>query len=444
MVTKRTPTVDGGGKLLEKFIPTRLGDASLSATIDTKVSTGVAPKLDKTEAATTYVPAAKNTVIIFGDSLTAQNGTGSATLNPTTPQDAQDARGYWNWANAYMGRKATLVRNAGVGGDTTAQMRARMNADVLAYDSDWVVFCGGSNDVANDRTLAAIQADVTAILDALRADGRKVLIMTAAPSASYNTTGRRDVLGKLNRWLMDLPSTRAGVHAADIWRVVADPATGSPATGMATDVIHWSHAGALRVGKVVADVLGPLLAAKPNRTIGLLDPENIHGNPQFGTGTGWAALGAGVTATYTALPDRWATEANLAIAGVADSAERGIQYIEPVANGRYAAGDIVQASARFRWSGATPVSLASNFYQPFVRIMARLADGSFNGAVQSMAVASSNTVPNVGIPADGEIVAITARLTLPANVANLYMAVGWQGMASGTVKVSDVAFWKNA
>ena len=37
--------------------------------------------------------ATKNTVIIFGDSLTAQNGPGPGVLNPVDPQTAQDSRG---------------------------------------------------------------------------------------------------------------------------------------------------------------------------------------------------------------------------------------------------------------------------------------------------------------------------------------------------------------
>jgi hypothetical protein len=32
MVTKRTPTIDGTGKLLEKFVPDRLSDAALTST----------------------------------------------------------------------------------------------------------------------------------------------------------------------------------------------------------------------------------------------------------------------------------------------------------------------------------------------------------------------------------------------------------------------------
>jgi hypothetical protein len=38
MVTKRTPTIDGSGKLLEKFLPDRLGDVALKNGIATDVA----------------------------------------------------------------------------------------------------------------------------------------------------------------------------------------------------------------------------------------------------------------------------------------------------------------------------------------------------------------------------------------------------------------------
>ena len=50
----------------------------------------------------------------------------------------------------------------------------------------------------------------------------------------------------------------------------------------------------------------------------------------------------------------------------------------------------------------------------------------------------------VGIPANGELVAMTYKVTLGANTDRLYCMVGWTGAASGTVKVSDVPFYKVA
>lgn len=411
-------------------------------------------KLDKTEAATTYATTAtvadlpklaRNTVVIFGDSITNQNGTGSQTLDGTGTA-AVNGRGYWNWANAYLGGRGRLVKNAGIGGNTTVQMRARIETDVMAYASDWVIFCGGANDIAvSDRPLADIQADITAILDRILGAGRRVLLLTVPPSVNYNTTTRRDTLAKLNRWIVEMPFNRQNVAVADVWRVLADPATGSPATGMAVDGVHPSEMGAMRMGKAVADALEPIMTRRPNRTIGLLDSENVIGNPHMASGTGWAALGTGVTAAYATADDRWSSKATLTITGVTDTAERGIQYIEPVGNGRYAAGDIVQVSARLKWSGASAVTNATGTFRPFLRLWPRLADSTFGAQALSFISASGEQVQPVGNQiASGEVVVITSRLTLPATVSNLYVAVGWQGMAAGTIEVSDLAVWKNA
>ena len=390
----------------------------------------------------------RNTVILFGDSLSAQSGTGPSVLAVAPISDPSafvPGVGYWIWANAYLGQRASLVRNAGVGGDTVAMMRARIQTDVMPYPSGWVVFMGGANDVVQGRSLAAIQSDITFILDTLSAAGRRVLIMTAPPSANYDTAPERAVLAGLNKWIHGLPLARLGVYVVDAWRVLADPATGYPATGMATDSVHFTSSGAQRVGRAMFNVLDPLMPRNPSRVLGLTDPDNICGNPHFGSGTGWSTLGSDVSVAYATADDRWSSKATLTITGVENSTERGIQYVEPVAAGRYAAGDIVQATVRLRWSNATPVTSATGLFQPFLRIWPRKADGSWGVAILGMIVASSSARQPVGNQiASGDIVAATFRMALPANVANLYIGVGWQGMSSGTIEVSDLAVYKNA
>lgn len=423
--------------------PTDSMVASLAA--DPASATGA--ELRETFAGVEAAKIQTNTAIILGDSLSQQNGAGPSSLDPATgTSTALSGRGWWNWCNAFLGQRFNLVRNAGVGGNTTAQMLARINADVLAYASDWVMVEAGANDVANDVATATIQANLTAILDAIEDDGRRVVLMTLPPSSNYSTTARRTVLSQVNAWIRTLPLTRRNLVVVDVWRVLADPATGNPATGMAVDAVHWTEMGALRVGKAVANALDPLVPKRPARTLGLLDANNIIGNPHFGTGTDWSVLGAGVTAAYQTAEDRWASKAVLTLTGITDITERGIQYVEPLSAGRYAAGDIIQASARFKWSGATAVTAAAGTFRPWLRLYARNVDNSFEPyAAQAFLTASAEQVQPVGNDiAAGELVAITHRKTLPATVNNLYVGVGWQGMAAGTVEVSDLSVWKNA
>jgi hypothetical protein len=74
--------------------------------------------------------------------------------------------------------------------------------------------------------------------------------------------------------------------------------------------------------------------------------------------------------------------------------------------------------------------------------MPRKVDNSFGETAFNLATASSDTVVPVGFPASGELVAVTTKVTLPANTDRVYAAVMWTGAASGVIEVSDVSFYK--
>lgn len=87
----------------------------------------------------TYRDAGQNLVVI-GDSITAWNW---SDYSNNVHSDS--------WATHLAlgsGGKLHLIRNAGIGGNTTAQMLARFDSDVMAYlpDGGWVGIAGGTND----------------------------------------------------------------------------------------------------------------------------------------------------------------------------------------------------------------------------------------------------------------------------------------------------------
>jgi hypothetical protein len=45
--------------------------------------------------------------------------------------------------------------------------------------------------------------------------------------------------------------------------------------------------------------------------------------------------------------------------------------------------------------------------------------------------------PN-GIPASGELVAVSYKITIPASTDRLYVEAGWQRAASGVIEVEDL------
>ena len=87
----------------------------------------------------TYRDTAQDLVVI-GDSITAWNFTDP---NQNVHSDS--------WATNMtfaLGGKLRLLRNGGIGGNTTAQMLARFDSDVMAYlpNGGWVGIAGGTND----------------------------------------------------------------------------------------------------------------------------------------------------------------------------------------------------------------------------------------------------------------------------------------------------------
>lgn len=99
-----------------------------------------ATMLDTSERAGTW--------ICFGDSITEGNG---------------PIPGYFALASVLSGQQLRLVRNAGIGGNTTAQMLARVQADVVAYAPAYCIVLGGTND--SSVAVSVTQANLTAIYD---------------------------------------------------------------------------------------------------------------------------------------------------------------------------------------------------------------------------------------------------------------------------------------
>lgn len=75
------------------------------------------------------------------------------------------------------------VINAGIPGDSTAEMLARVQRDVLAHRPDLVVLMAGTNDCCNSRKLAppaAVAANYAALADAILPHARLLLATSPA------------------------------------------------------------------------------------------------------------------------------------------------------------------------------------------------------------------------------------------------------------------------
>jgi lysophospholipase L1-like esterase len=76
-----------------------------------------------------------------------------------------------------------LVSNAGVSGDTTGDMRARLNSDVFPHKPDMLFVMGGTNDIGRNISLTTTIANLRAIVVAAKAKGIRVILMTIPPTS---------------------------------------------------------------------------------------------------------------------------------------------------------------------------------------------------------------------------------------------------------------------
>jgi hypothetical protein len=143
------------------------------------------------------------------------------------------------------------IRNVGNGGDTMTQMTAQYAAQVLPFynptlDVNYLTLQGGSNDIANGRTTAALKHDVAAYVARAKADGFVVGVCTVFHRVG-NDVGK---VNDYNNWL------RAGSSGADfIIDLAAHPNLSNAANPMyfQGDGIHPNSAGQTVIAGIFAD-----------------------------------------------------------------------------------------------------------------------------------------------------------------------------------------------
>ncbi|ODQ97035.1 hypothetical protein BFG51_02630 [Dietzia alimentaria] len=296
--------VDAIRELLDEAAQTNvapyLTDTALSATYGTKAEVQAAAdaaasldadKLDKTEAAATYleradfVPSLGSDWVAFGDSL-------------TSPEGGAPPGGAWvDYVRFRTDGRFYLLKNSGIPGNNTAQMLARLQADVLAYNPRVVTFMGGTNDITQGVTLATYQSNVTQIVDRLTAAGIAVIILSIPPRDLTDKKLPETV--RFNAWLKDFARTRR-LHFVDVHSRMVDPATGGFKAGLARDdLLHFSRSGAATVGDAVIEAMSPFMpTGGVYRPAFNNDPNNMVNNGLLLSGTDFTPTGF----TYNALP----------------------------------------------------------------------------------------------------------------------------------------------
>jgi lysophospholipase L1-like esterase len=194
-------------------------------------------------------PAARPTFVALGDSITSPVGTGSE----------QD----WSrWADP-EGR-LELLANAGVGGERTDQILARVEADVLAHQPQWVTVLAGTNDISQDVGAEPIIFNLTRIYDTLDGAGVRFVAITIPPQIMM-TPEQVATHQAVNTWMRervqaDWPGSLLGDWSAAL---SVDGDGVSPIPEFFPDGVHLGREGAEAAGRALAPTFAAIVDAPP-------------------------------------------------------------------------------------------------------------------------------------------------------------------------------------
>ena len=183
-------------------------------------------------------------IAAFGDSIT--HGGGAISVPPSYL--------LYNW-ESYCD---VPVKNLGHSGDTTADMLARFDRDVLPFSPRILIIMGGVNDYRTGVFGAASVRNLTALRDRCKAHGITPIFLTATPirPALMSTRAHIDApppdwrahMDYINHWVMQQE------YCVDVSTVLSD-ANGELEEQYTTDGLHPDAAGKKYIGQRVQEYL---------------------------------------------------------------------------------------------------------------------------------------------------------------------------------------------
>ena len=359
-----------------------------------------------------------SSIVYLGDSLTEQGG--------LLPAMADQTRGnaFWPWAQFLTGHRLKFLKNAGIGGQNTAQMLARVQADVIALNPGWCHILAGTNDIGQAVATATTKANLTAILDALDAANVRPILGTIPPRDTYTGTMRADT-ANLNAWIKELGRTRRNLTVVDYHAALTDPANGKFVTGYAVvDGVHLTNKGGYAGGRLLADAIKVLVPPLDTLLSDPSDPTNLIGTAgRFPGGAGsipsggWTAQG--VAPTYAKTPRTDGIAGSWQTVTVASGNSLSLMYNASI-GANLAIGDTVRATVECKMENLEAGATGQNLT---VYLQA------YNGATfttKSYALYWDSSLPNH--PADNrQGVMVTPPLTVPAGTTLVQLVITVNG-----------------
>ena len=187
-------------------------------------------------------------IVVFGDSRCADllGGDGNVLLSNAS------ALAY---ALAFAPRSVVTMHNKGIGGQTSADLLARV-LDLWDSPASLAIFACGHNDFNNTADTADVVWDrIRTMLDGAVARGIHVIHLGEYIS-TLDAPATRDKKAQLNRLAQSYWKANAGLGRwFDIQAAIVDPSNGAglPRPGMVRDGTHYSTAMAQVVGRLIAE-----------------------------------------------------------------------------------------------------------------------------------------------------------------------------------------------
>lgn len=429
-------------------------DAFGTYLITSNLATGQAPAVPVTTLSPAQVTATaalvsgagnpQNRIVALGDSITARSNTtsGSTQLAYST--------GFIPWGGALMGGAIQWV-NAGISGNTTAQMLARYATDVAPYPSRWLHVLGGGNDISASVSGADVIASLSSILALAYAENRRIVLGTIYPFGAHTSQAQKAAIAQVNRWVRQQATDR--VLVADYYDVMVD-AAGAIRTNVLVDTIHPTPYGASLMGRVLATVMaGEIPVRNGLLSASQWDADNALSNGQM---VGNHASGASSFTASTGMtgngPRGWTWRRGTGAAIVATVSKQARSGgIIPADFARAVIGTsgadhdtiVLERIVNFRlWSSAGTANLIRRFYVPSTGAQYDvLVDGTF----------ATGADPTAGWPTaigsqftDGTATLVCVPPIQPGCTLQSVVECNISSIATGLVQPSTDCYVKNA
>lgn len=254
----------------------------------------------------------ENTIVLAGDSIAALDNIDTTSLAGFSKLPA---RGVFAWTNYLLNQRFRVVNRAGVSGNKTSDLLARLGTDVIAYRPKYCWLIIGANDVTNDIAAATTILNFQAIFSQLIAANIVPIVNLVPPSTSISTNARAAAWVTVNQFIRDyargmngtVGGKVGGIIVLDTEWVYLDTANTypQPLAGYTDGVVHPYTKGSYAWAKQAASILDPIIpkvpifdsASKPTYSTG--DAALIANPTMLGTG---GTKNTGVTGS---LADSW-------------------------------------------------------------------------------------------------------------------------------------------